>query len=68
METGLERKFARFDDDALSVTDGCAIEGYASLFGATDQSDDIVADARGAAKGRACDYRRALDNAGGDRP
>ncbi|WP_300549293.1 HK97 family phage prohead protease [Roseovarius sp.] len=42
METELERKFARFDDDALSVTDGCAIEGYASLFGATDQGGDIV--------------------------
>ena len=41
METGLERKFARFGDD-LTVTDA-VIEGYASLFGQTDQGGDVVA-------------------------
>lgn len=43
METDweLERKFCRFDAD-LSVTDGNAIEGYASLFGAADRGGDIV--------------------------
>ena len=41
-ESGLERKFARFDDDALSVTDESRIEGYASLFGDADQGGDIV--------------------------
>ena len=41
MDTGLERKFCRFDDE-LVVTDGVAIEGYASLFGQTDQGGDIV--------------------------
>lgn len=40
-DTGLERKFARFGD-ALSVTDGTIIEGYASLFGQSDQSGDVV--------------------------
>lgn len=40
-ETGLERKFARFGDD-LSVA-GAVIEGYASLFGQSDQGGDIVA-------------------------
>ena len=42
--TGLERKFCRFDDE-LSVTeakDGTVIEGYASLFGARDQGGDVV--------------------------
>ena len=37
----LERKFCRFDD-AIQVTDGTVIEGYASLFGAPDQGGDIV--------------------------
>lgn len=40
-ETGLERKFARFGD-ALSVSDAHEISGYASVFGAADQGDDIV--------------------------
>ena len=31
-DTGLERKFHRFDD-ALTVSDDMVIEGYASLFG-----------------------------------
>ncbi len=38
---GLETKFTRFDD-ALSVGEGLAIRGYASRFGAADQSGDIV--------------------------
>ena len=33
VESGLECKFARFDDDALSVTGDSVIEGYASYFG-----------------------------------
>lgn len=41
LETSLERKFCRFGD-ALTVKDGVEIEGYASLFGAPDQSGDIV--------------------------
>ncbi|PIE14591.1 MAG: HK97 family phage prohead protease [Rhodobacterales bacterium] len=41
METGLERKFCRFDDE-LTVLEGTRIEGYASLFGACDQGGDIV--------------------------
>ena len=41
-DSGLERKFARFDDDALSVTGESLIEGYASLFGDADQGGDIV--------------------------
>ncbi len=41
-DTGLERKFARFDDEALSVTGDSLIEGYASLFGDADQGGDIV--------------------------
>ena len=40
-DSGLERKFARFGE-ALSVSDGAVIEGYASLFGASDQGGDIV--------------------------
>ncbi|MDQ2089144.1 HK97 family phage prohead protease [Marimonas arenosa] len=43
-ETGLERKFCRFDEE-LSVReakDGTVIEGYASLFGARDQGGDVV--------------------------
>lgn len=37
----LERKFARFGD-GLTVEAGNVIEGYASLFGATDQGGDVV--------------------------
>jgi len=39
---GLETKFARFDAAGLTVTKGRDIEGYASLFGACDQGNDIV--------------------------
>src|SRR6056297_4254540 len=42
MQTRLETKFCRFDAE-LTVTDGAAIEGYASLFGDRDQGGDIVA-------------------------
>ena len=38
----LERKFCRFDA-AVTMTDGCMIEGYASRFGDCDQGNDIVA-------------------------
>lgn len=37
----LETKFARFGE-GLSVSDGAIIEGYASLFGETDQGGDMV--------------------------
>ncbi|MEE2945552.1 MAG: HK97 family phage prohead protease [Pseudomonadota bacterium] len=37
----LERKFARFGD-GLTVDAGNLIEGYASLFGASDQGGDVV--------------------------
>lgn len=40
-DTGLEMKFARFGE-ALEVRDGCEISGYASLFGAVDQGNDVV--------------------------
>ena len=40
-DTGLERKFARFGDE-LEVSDGTVISGYASLFGAVDQGNDVV--------------------------
>ncbi|MEO1138584.1 MAG: HK97 family phage prohead protease [Pseudomonadota bacterium] len=40
-DTGLERKFCQFDDE-IAVTDGLAIEGYASLFGDEDRGGDIV--------------------------
>lgn len=40
-DTGLEHKFARFGE-GLQVSDGTSIEGYASLFGETDQGGDIV--------------------------
>jgi HK97 family phage prohead protease len=40
-DTGLEHKFARFGE-ALEVQDGCVISGYASLFGAVDQGNDVV--------------------------
>ena len=39
--TDLEHKFARFGE-AVEVKDGAVIEGYASLFGETDQGGDIV--------------------------
>ncbi|MFW5881395.1 MAG: HK97 family phage prohead protease [Roseicyclus sp.] len=39
--TTLETKFCRFDA-APKLSEGCRIEGYASLFGATDQGGDIV--------------------------
>ena len=38
---GLETKFCQFDQ-AISVTDGVRIEGYASLFGRVDQGGDVV--------------------------
>lgn len=38
----LETKFARFDADALKVSDDHEIAGYASLFGECDQGGDIV--------------------------
>lgn len=41
MEPEFERKFARFSE-ALTVADGTVIEGYASLFGKSDQGGDIV--------------------------
>ena len=41
IDTGLEHKFARFGD-GLTVTDDAVIEGYASLFGETDQGGDNV--------------------------
>lgn len=40
--TQLETKFARFEADALRLTDGSEIAGYASLFGECDQGGDIV--------------------------
>ncbi|MEL7259186.1 MAG: hypothetical protein AAFN80_15310 [Pseudomonadota bacterium] len=40
-ETGLERKFCRFDED-LAVIDGTHIEGYASYFGRKDRGGDVV--------------------------
>lgn len=43
MENGLERKFARPEGAALSVTEEGRIEGYASLFDAPDQGGDVVA-------------------------
>lgn len=41
LETGLEQKFCRFDEE-LSVKDGAVIEGYASLFGDQDRGGDVV--------------------------
>jgi len=38
---GLEHKFCRLGE-ALSVTDGTVIEGYASLFGERDKGGDVV--------------------------
>jgi HK97 family phage prohead protease len=40
-QNGLEVKFCRFDE-ALTVSDGHVIEGYASLFGTCDQGGDVV--------------------------
>ncbi|WP_193141644.1 MULTISPECIES: HK97 family phage prohead protease [unclassified Meridianimarinicoccus] len=40
--SGLEHKFCRFDGE-VALEDGCRIEGYASLFGRTDQGGDVVA-------------------------
>lgn len=40
---GLEHKFCRIGDD-LTVTDGTAIEGYASVFGKCDSGGDVVSD------------------------
>ena len=42
ISSGLEHKFCRFDGD-VSLEEGCRIEGYASLFGRTDQGGDVVA-------------------------
>jgi HK97 family phage prohead protease len=39
---GLETKFRRFDGE-LGLEEGAVIAGYASLFGAEDQSGDVVA-------------------------
>ena len=41
LDTGLERKFARFGT-GLKISADSVIEGYASLFGQPDQSGDIV--------------------------
>ena len=41
MDPQLEHKFASFGK-GLNITDGCTIEGYASLFGVGDQSGDQV--------------------------
>jgi HK97 family phage prohead protease len=40
-DNGLEHKFMRLGED-IKVTDGVVIEGYASLFGCTDQGGDVV--------------------------
>ena len=37
----LETKFCRFED-AVEVGDTCEISGYASVFGASDQGNDVV--------------------------
>ena len=42
LPSGLEVKFVRLDAGELTVTEGCEIAGYASLFGACDQGGDIV--------------------------
>lgn len=56
---GLETKFCRLGE-AIAVSDGCRIGGYASLFGVADQGGDVVVAgayrrslARLAAEGRA---------------
>lgn len=38
---GLERKFSQAEA-VLTVTDGVVVEGYASVFGKTDQGGDVV--------------------------
>lgn len=38
---GLETKFCR-PEGAITLADGCRIEGYASLFGLADQGGDVV--------------------------
>ncbi|HDR27231.1 HK97 family phage prohead protease [Rhodovulum sp.] len=40
-DTGLERKFCP-PNAPLALAEGAVIEGYASLFGATDQGGDVV--------------------------
>ena len=58
---GLEHKFCRFDAEAVTVRDGTVIEGYASLFGQTDQGGDIVAPgAYGASLGRLAEAGRRV--------
>jgi HK97 family phage prohead protease len=56
LDTGLERKFARFGE-ALDVKDGTEITGYASRFGQGDQGGDVVI--KGA-------YARSLKTAAAD--
>ena len=51
VDYGLEMKFCRLGE-GVAVTDGCRIEGYASVFGITDQGGDVVV---------AGAYRRSLD-------
>ncbi|MBU2869032.1 HK97 family phage prohead protease [Pacificibacter marinus] len=41
IDNGLEHKFMRLGED-IKVTDGFDIEGYASVFGRTDQGGDMV--------------------------
>lgn len=41
LDTGLETKFARAED-GLTLAEGSMIEGYASLFGASDRGGDVV--------------------------
>ncbi|MEQ8367719.1 MAG: HK97 family phage prohead protease [Roseicyclus sp.] len=57
IQTGLETKFARFDE-GLTVTKGREIAGYASLFGACDQGGDVVQ------QGAYARSLKALDQAG----
>lgn len=40
-QTGLERKFCN-DGGRLNLSEGALIEGYASVFGQTDQGGDVV--------------------------
>ena len=56
----LEHKFCRFDAE-VTVLEGIKIEGYASLFGACDQGNDVVAaGAYGASLKRLGQERRAV--------
>ncbi len=57
LDTGLEHKFARFGD-GLTVSDEAVIEGYASLFGQTDQGGDCVE------KGAYCASLKSLGHRG----